>query len=235
MLFACLVPMSAAWSITTLRTAVPCRVPMCTMESAEAPEERRPPSVYQLMSEDEVASVHDVADALFNIVDRNGDEEISQEDLGSHLLLASYAEENIEALFDLIDVNSDGSVSRTELREAFVRYPPLREAPAMGTLAADDGRTAVHEEADDTFSSLDLDGNGLLSLPELEAHLMGVEGPTYSATAVANIFRTLASEGEDEITRSQFRGGYVRYRAMRIALGFRFRRNVLHSAEKDMA
>ena len=178
------------------------------------------PTAYEGLSDTQIRNIHEMSDALFNIVDRNGDESISKEELGSHLLLARYTEESIEALFDIIDVNSDGELSRVELREAYVRYPPLRNAPAMGSLSKSK-QASVHEEADATFDELDLDGNGHLTLSELQAHFEGVEGPTYSKSAVENIFRTLDTDGNGEVSRSEFRGSYVRYRAMRIALGLR--------------
>ena len=179
---------------------------------------RRQPSVYQLLSEEQIDNVHSVADALFNVIDRNGDEAINKEELGCHLLLARYSEAQIEGLFDLLDVNNDGSVSRVELREAFVRYPPLRSAPAMGSLSKS-ARSAVHAEADATFTSLDIDGDGRLSLAELMTHFAGVDGPTYSAEAVEKIFRDLDKNGDGEISASEFRGGFVRYRAYRLAFG----------------
>ena len=107
------------------------------------------------LSEEERSKIYDVADTLFNVVDRNGDEFISKEELASHLLLARYSEESVEALFDLIDINSDGSVSRAELRDAFVKHPSLRGSPAMGVLSKSK-RAAIHEEADETFTRLDV-------------------------------------------------------------------------------
>ena len=48
-------------------------------------------------------------------------------------------------------------------------------------------------------------------------HFARKDGPEYSAKAVEKIFRMLTPS--DRISASEFRGGYVRYRAMRLALG----------------
>ena len=116
-------------------------------------------------------------------------------------------------------------LSREELREAFVRYPVLRHAPAMGTTKKS-SRNALHAEAEATFSALDLNGDGLISLEELQQHFSGAEGTTYSSTAVESIFAVLDRNGDGSVTPSEFRGGYVRYRAMRLALGLRSKAGV---------
>ena len=67
--------------------------------------------------------------------------------MASHLLLARYTENSIEQMFDVLDVDSDGMLSRVELREAFVRYPPLRNAPAMGS-ESKSKRNDLHLEAE---------------------------------------------------------------------------------------
>lgn len=174
-------------------------------------------SVYQTLSDSQITNIHDAADALFNVLDRNGDNSISEQELASHLLLARYTEEAILTLFQTLDVDSDGSVSRVELREAFVRHPPLRNAPAMGTLEKSK-RAAVHVEADKIFAAINLTQDGLLSLQELEEYLAVTDGEEYVPAAVSKIFKTLDGNSDGSITPSEFRGGYVRYRAVRLAL-----------------
>ena len=130
------------------------RMKLSEEERKVSPVERLALNVKGL-SEEERKKIHEVSDTLFNVVDRNGDEAIEKEELASHLLLARYSEDAVEALFDLIDLNSDGTVSREELRDAFVKHPSLRGSPAMGVLSKSK-RAAVHEEADDTFTALDV-------------------------------------------------------------------------------
>lgn len=82
-------------------------------------------------------------------------------------------------------------------------------------------RSAVHAEADATFAALDIDDNGDLDLAELETHFAGVEGPAYSPLAVERIFNTLDNNGNGKISLLEFRRGYTRYRAFRLALSRR--------------
>ena len=168
------------------------------------------------LKKEQSEAAQNLADMLFDVLDRNGDGEVSKEELAAHMLLARYEEDSVDALFDLIDADGNGMMSREELRSAFVRHPSLRSMPGMGTLSKSK-RAAVHDEADKTFAAIDRDGNGRLSLEELQAHLAGSEGPSYSQEAVEKIFRGLATKGE--VTASEFRGAYVRYRAFRLAFG----------------
>ena len=62
------------------------RVPT-TARMDEAPQPRRA-SVYQTLSDEQIDNIHKVADAAFNVIDRNGDESVTKEELAAHLLLA---------------------------------------------------------------------------------------------------------------------------------------------------
>ena len=101
----------------------------------------------------------------------------------------------------------------------------LLSAWQLNLLSADCSLSlALHPYCGATRScAAQLDGNGRLSLAELESHFASREGPSFSAAAVANIFRTLTVGGDvkEEVTRSESRGAFVRYRAMRLALGLR--------------
>mmetsp|Transcript_4944 Transcript_4944/g.11280 ORF Transcript_4944/g.11280 Transcript_4944/m.11280 type:complete len:93 (+) Transcript_4944:350-628(+) len=87
----------------------------------------------------------------------------------------------------------------------------------MGTLEKSK-RAAVHVEADAIFDQIDLDRDGLLSLQELQEYLAAKDREGYTPAAVSKIFATLDANGDGCLTPSEFRGGYVRYRAVRIAL-----------------
>jgi len=213
-----------AWNGAAVKSAAYPRAERAALRMADEQEEEseRPPrtSVYQILGDEQIANIHDVADALFNVLDRNGDGVISEEELACHLLLARYDEEAVLKIFGLLDVNSDGQLSRVELREAFIRYPPLLDAPGMGSQPSS-VRNEVHMEADEVFAKVDTNGDGLLSLEELSAYLAGVEGPSYSPESVARVFQTLDANGDGQVTQSVFRGGFVRYKAIRLGLGLR--------------
>jgi len=75
-----------------------------------------------------VEQVHAEADAMFAIVDTNGDGEISATELRSHLHSVGYTEVAADAVFRSLDSNSDGSLSQEELRGGFLKYSMFREA-----------------------------------------------------------------------------------------------------------
>ena len=61
------------------------RVPTTArMDEARSPRT----SVYQTLSDEQIDNIHKVADAAFNVIDRNGDESVTKEELAAHLLLA---------------------------------------------------------------------------------------------------------------------------------------------------
>ena len=65
---------------------------------------------------------------MFDVIDLNGDGEISTAELRAHLLNGGYTEDGADAVFASLDENSDGSLSREELRSGFLKYSTLREA-----------------------------------------------------------------------------------------------------------
>jgi len=68
------------------------------------------------------------ADAMFDLVDANGDGEIKRDELRAHLLKVDYTEEAADAVFDSLKVNDGGAITREELREGFLKYAMLRQA-----------------------------------------------------------------------------------------------------------
>jgi hypothetical protein len=77
-------------------------------------------------------TIHADADAVFNVIDSDGDGSVSREELTNHLVSAGYTESAVNAIFSKLDSNADGVLSRDELRAGFVNYSPLRTAPGLG-------------------------------------------------------------------------------------------------------
>ena len=95
------------------------------------------------------------ADAIFAIIDEDGDGSISRVELVLHLVKAGYTEDAVNTIFDKLDADGDETISKEELREGFLRYTPLRSAPGLGNYNVkftDD----IHVDADALFNNIDV-------------------------------------------------------------------------------
>ena len=157
----------------------------------------------------EEARIHAEADAFFATIDTNGDGVISCDELRAHLATVGYADEAVGSIFALLDGDDNGELSQAELRHAFVRYddPALRLALGLGTT-----------EADAIFSKIDINGDGQISKGELTAFMTAGGFPLERGLA-DSIFNTLDTNGDGAVSREELRTGYVRYSALRDALG----------------
>jgi len=171
------------------------------------------------LTEDEVKKIHEQADAIFSVIDLNADGAISLDELDCHLSRCGYTEEAVAGIFDALDCDGDVGISREELRKGFVQYAPLRSAPGLGDYRAE-FIEQLGTEADTIFNTIDVNGDGLVSLAELQEHLAAAGGVNYEPQAVDKIFRTLDGNADGSISQEEMRIGYVRYAAMRIALGW---------------
>lgn len=74
------------------------------------------------------------ADVVFQSADADGNGEIDQEELRSHIgrSFANYSEGAIDEIFRQIDVNSDGTITKQEFRDAFCKSSALRQAIGEG-------------------------------------------------------------------------------------------------------
>lgn len=166
------------------------------------------PSLQVLLSTRvDVSRIHAEADAFFDAVDTNGDGAVSPQEMRKHVSSIGYEPAAAERFFALLDADKSGEVSRDEVREAFLRYadPALRLALGLGT-----------SEADSIFVAIDANGDGDVEQSELALYL---SRKGYAAEAAATIFATLDVNGDGRISREELRNGYVRYAALRDALG----------------
>jgi Ca2+-binding EF-hand superfamily protein len=172
------------------------------------------------------------ADAFFDAIDTNGDGAISVTELREHLSSIGYSAVAIDKIYEVLDTNADGSLSRDELRDAFVRYddPALRLALGLGTSEADavfdliDGLHAARTQQPKLTCLPDLrnaycvavDRSGNISQEELQQYL-AQQG--FAGAIAASIFETLDENSDGQVSRQELHTGYVRYAALRQALG----------------
>lgn len=187
---------------------------------ASAPRRARPAvrraGLMVLKAEVTVSEIHEEADAIFAVIDINGDGAISKKELTSHLCAAGYAEEAVINIFNKLDTNKDGELSPDEMRDGFVKFAPLRTAPGMGSYNSQ-FVGEIHTDADALFNAIDIDGNGFVSETELRVYLR--EFSKYNDVAITKLFSVLDINTDGDIERAELRDAFVRYSALRQAIG----------------
>ena len=88
------------------------------------------PTAYEGLSDTQIQNIHEMSDALFNIVDRNGDESISKEELGELMetLGIDATPEEIDLMIAEIDEDNNGVIDFDEFvavmsRKVSATYP----------------------------------------------------------------------------------------------------------------
>ena len=156
------------------------------------------------------------ADAVFAVIDTDGDGAITRDELSAHLSKSGYSEKACQLIFDKLDTDASESVTKEELRTGFLKYTPLREAPGLGAYNQE-YVTEIHTDADALFSAIDTNGDGQITKDELREHLKTFHG--YSFKAISNIFKMLDVNSDGAVERSELREAFVKYSALRCALG----------------
>lgn len=156
------------------------------------------------------------ADAVFVVIDTNGDGSISKPEIMAHLTKAGYSEVAVNTLFTKLDSNNDGEISKEELRAGFLKYSPLRSAPGLGGYNSE-FVDEIHQDADALFAAIDSDGNGSISKDELREHLKTFS--KYSFKAISKIFKMLDVNKDGSIEKEELRNAFVQYSALRQAIG----------------
>lgn len=83
-------------------------------------------------------SLLDEVDSIFDCLDKNGDGEITPDELRGHLVdEMGYTTDYTRYLFESIDTDSDGTISREELGFAFYNFEALSLYMTMGLGGAD--------------------------------------------------------------------------------------------------
>jgi len=157
------------------------------------------------------------ADMIFNIMDLDGSGTVSMEEMTTHLSASGYTADIITKIFNKIDTNKDGEISRTEFRNGFSKMAGLQSAPGLGNYNAQFVKE-IYEDADALFAACDADGNGNIDYFELQSQ-MGRKFSNHSDAAIKAIFRSIDGDGNGTISKEELRDAFVRYSAVRQALG----------------
>ncbi|CAB9521633.1 Calcium-binding [Seminavis robusta] len=161
--------------------------------------------------------LHRDADVIFSVIDADGSGTISRDELTSHLSASGFSEQVIDKIFAKLDKNKDESISQEEFRTGFAILPGLQSAPGLGNFNAQFVKE-LHQDADQAFQAADADGNGSIDEFELKSHLGRMFGK-YSEKAIENMFQLLDVNGDENISKEEFRDAFVRYSALRQAVG----------------
>ena len=99
------------------------------------------------------------ADVIFAVIDKDGSDSITREELTQHLTSAAYTKDVINKIFTKMDTNKDNLISRQEFREGFKLFSALQSAPGLGNYNAEFVKE-IYQDADQVFQSADANNDG---------------------------------------------------------------------------
>ena len=178
----------------------------------------------------------DEVDSIFDCVDKNGDGEISPEELRSHLVdEMGYSTKYADYLFESIDTDSIGSISREKLKFAFYNFEALSMYMTFGVggaaitqqrsfekmaLNGQRDKLLLDDLADLIFDMIDTDQSGEITKEELQAHFDQVTAKLDSGEGssqeqaneyVRTMFATLDADSDGNICREEIRTAFGKY------------------------
>jgi Ca2+-binding EF-hand superfamily protein len=168
-----------------------------------------------------IESVHRDADVIFSIIDKDGNGYLELDELSNHLKPVGYTEKVINSIFKKMDMNNDGKISRQEFQGGMVLFAALQSAPGLGNYNSEFVKE-IHEDSDQVFQSVDVNGDGSIDVKELRNHLKRtkvLESDKFSETAIDRVFMMLDIDGNKRIEKEELRDAFARYSALRQAIG----------------
>merc|ERR1712224_1071483 len=147
----------------------------------------------------------------------DGNDSITREELTQHLTSAAYTKDVINKIFTKMDTNKDNLISRQEFRDGFKLFSALKSAPGLGNYNAEFEKE-IYQDADQVFQSADANNDGEIDAFVLKSHL-GRKFSKFQGEAIEKIFELLDVNNDRKISRNELRDAFVRYSALRIAIG----------------
>lgn len=127
----------------------------------------------------------ELADAVINALDADGNGTISSDELSNGLTSAGSSADSSQ-IFSALDKNQDGTVSKDELAASLTPQPPQQAS------------------SDELFSSLDADSDGSVSGSELTSALQAGHSSTSSDTSAA-LLKALDSDSSGGVSSDELK------------------------------
>mmetsp|Transcript_52415 Transcript_52415/g.61211 ORF Transcript_52415/g.61211 Transcript_52415/m.61211 type:complete len:230 (+) Transcript_52415:65-754(+) len=164
-----------------------------------------------------VETINQDADAIFNVIDSDGNGFVSRKELIDHLSGAGYTGEVIDKIFNKMDKNNDGEISKQEFQKGLMLFAALRSAPGLGNYNSEFEKE-IYEDADTLFQSADVNNDGEIDVSELKSYL-DRKFSKFTVAGVENLFEIMDVNNDGKITKEELKDAFVRYSALRLAIG----------------
>lgn len=188
------------------------------------------------LNEADAREIEAEADAIFRVIDSDGDGAITMSELREHLSGSGVSLASLTRMFQSLDANRDGVLTLRELCDGFKRFESSTLRLALGLAIEEELSDLVDPSrgpiklqradrqllCDELFDRIDTNADGVISQDELRSHLVKTRG--YSVATVDGIFRALDVAPRDgSLSREELRRSFGGYElmALRLALGLK--------------
>lgn len=175
-----------------------------------------PPSIgHNSPTKEDTAAVEAVT--MFAMMDLDGNGVVSEAEFRTYLARFSYTESASTRIFKALDANGDGEICVDEVRE-LASFADGNSNSALGKNRKFGDAVLVEarrSESDRMYDTIDDNGDGEISSAELRTYLMG---NGYTEIASDAVLRSLDSNDDGKLCRSELSDGFEKYSKMRQAV-----------------